>query len=80
MVEEIETVSSSIGQLDTLASLLASSTSLQMAVAVLVVGLIIIGTLYRRFRSWSRRKKFSYSNPLLAEVVRRATLPILALK
>ncbi len=79
MVEEIETVSSSIGQLDTLASLLASSTSLQMAVAVLVVGLVIIGTLYRKFRSWSRRKKFSYSNPLLAEVVRRATLPILAL-
>lgn len=79
MVEEVEVVSSSIGQLDTLASLLSSSASLQMAIAVLVVGLIIIGTAYRRFRSWSRRKKFSYSNPLLAEVVRRATLPILAL-
>ena len=79
MAEELETISSSIGQLDTLASLLASSTSLQMAIAVLIVGLVIIGTLYKKFRSWSRRKKFSYSNPLFAEVVRRATLPILAL-
>lgn len=78
MAEE-EIAADSIGQIGILANLLASSTSLQIAVAILAIGLVVIATLYKRFRSWSRRKKFSYSNPLLAEVVRRATLPILAL-
>ncbi len=67
------------GDLGILIDLLSSSITLQIAFVVLVVGLISIGAIYRKFRQWTRTKKFSYSNPILAEIVRRAILPILAL-
>ncbi|HJJ22088.1 MAG TPA: mechanosensitive ion channel [Nitrosopumilus sp.] len=70
---------STIGQFGTLVELLSSSISLQIAFAILVVGLIVIGTIYSKFTQWTRTKKFSYSRPILAEIVRRAVLPILAL-
>ena len=50
MVEELSEFSA--GQFETVSQLLASSVSLQMALAVLVVGLIIIVTVYRKFSSW----------------------------
>jgi len=68
-----------VGQIGTLVELLSSSISLQIAFVILVVGLIVIGTIYNKFRQWTRTKKFSYSNPILADIVRRAILPILAL-
>lgn len=67
------------GHVSTLFHLLASSTSLQTAFAVLVIGLIAIATIYRRFWAWSRRRKISYTRPLFADFIRRATLPFLAL-
>lgn len=67
------------GQIATLFQLLASSTSLQTVFAVLVVGLIAIAAIYRRFWSWSRRRRISYTRPMLADFIRRATLPFLAL-
>ncbi|EGG42245.1 MscS mechanosensitive ion channel [Candidatus Nitrosarchaeum limnium SFB1] len=67
------------GQIGTLIELLSSSISLQIAFAILVVGLIVIATIYTKFRQWTRTKKFSYTKPILAEIVRRAVLPILAL-
>ncbi|HSB83398.1 MAG TPA: mechanosensitive ion channel domain-containing protein, partial [Nitrosarchaeum sp.] len=74
-----QAVQASSGQIGTLVELLSSSISLQIAFAILVIGLIILGTIYSKFRHWTRRKKFSYSNPILAEIIRRAVLPILAL-
>ncbi|HXW03338.1 MAG TPA: mechanosensitive ion channel domain-containing protein [Nitrosarchaeum sp.] len=68
-----------VGQIGTLVELLSSSVSLQIAFVILVVGLIVIGTIYNKFRQWTRTKKFSYSNPMLADIVRRAVLPVLAL-
>jgi small-conductance mechanosensitive channel len=67
------------GQIGILIELLSSSLSLQIAFFVLVIGLAILGTIYTKFRQWTRTKKFSYSKPILAEIVRRAVLPILAL-
>lgn len=77
MEEQVAT--QSVGQVGTLLQLLASSTSLQTVVAILIVGLVAIATVYRRFWSWSRKQKISYSRPLLAEFIRRVTLPFLAL-
>jgi len=74
-----QAVQASAGQIGTLVELLSSSISLQIAFAILVIGLIVLGTIYSKFRQWTRRKKFSYSNPILAEIIRRAVLPILAL-
>lgn len=72
-------VQASAGQLGILIELLSSSFSLQMAVIILIVGLVLLGTIYHKFKQWTRTKKFSYRNPILAEVVRRIILPILAL-
>jgi potassium-dependent mechanosensitive channel len=77
MEEQIATQSA--GQVGTLLQLLASSSSLQTVVAILIVGLVAIAAVYKRFWNWSRKQKISYSRPLLAEFIRRATLPFLAL-
>lgn len=79
LVGEDQVVESSTGQIGTLIELLSSSLSLQIAFSVLVVGLVIIGAVYKKFRQWTRTKKFSYSKPLLAEFIRRMVLPFLAL-
>ena len=55
MVEELSEFSA--GQFETVSQLLASSVSLQMALAVLVIGLIIIVTVYRKFSSWIQTQK-----------------------
>lgn len=69
----------SAGHVGTLVELLSSSLSLQIAFFVLVIGLAILGTVYTKFKRWTRTKKFSYDKPILAEIIRRAVLPILAL-
>ncbi|HET9009965.1 MAG TPA: mechanosensitive ion channel domain-containing protein [Nitrosarchaeum sp.] len=82
MAEEALTVGEhavSTGQIGTLIELLSSSFSLQVAFVILIIGLVILGTIYTKFRQWTRTKKFSYSKPIFAEIVRRAVLPILAL-
>lgn len=74
-----EAASQSTSQLDVFLQLILSSPSLQIALLTLVIGLVIIGVVYNRFRNWTRTKKFSYDKPVLAEAVLRATLPIFAL-
>ena len=39
----------SVGQFDTVSQLIASSLSLQLAVAGLIIGIIIIGIVYTKF-------------------------------
>ena len=60
-------------------SLLASSVSLQMALAVLVIGLIIIVTVYRKFSSWIQTQKFSYTRPHISRFARTAMLAFFAI-
>ncbi|MBS3925955.1 MAG: mechanosensitive ion channel, partial [Nitrosarchaeum sp.] len=79
MAGEVLAEGQAVGQIGILVELLSSSVSLQIAFVILVVGLIVIGTIYNKFRQWTRTKKFSYSNPILADIVRRAVLPVLAL-
>jgi len=77
MVEELSEFSA--GQFETVSQLLASSVSLQMALAVLVVGLIIIVTVYRKFSSWIQTQKFSYTRPHISRFVRTAMLAFFAI-
>jgi len=77
MAEEISEFSA--GQFETVSQLLASSVSLQMALAVLVVGLIIIVTVYRKFSSWIQTQKFSYTRPHISRFVRTAMLAFFAI-
>jgi len=77
MVEDLSEFSA--GQFETVSQLLASSVSLQMALAVLVVGLIIIVTVYRKFSSWIQTQKFSYTRPHISRFVRTAMLAFFAI-
>jgi len=77
MVEEITEFSA--GQFETIPQLLASSDSLQMALVVLVVGLIIIVTVYRKFSQWIKTQKSSYTRPHLSRFARTAMLAFFAI-
>jgi len=77
MVEELSEFSA--GQFETVSQLIASSVSLQMALAVLVVGLIIIVTVYRKFSSWIQTHNFSYTRPHISRFARTAMLAFFAI-
>ena len=77
MVEELSEFSA--GQFETVSQLITSSVSLQMALAVLVIGLIIIVTVYRKFSSWIQTQKFSYTRPHISRFVRTAMLAFFAI-
>jgi len=78
MVEE-ELSNIPIGQFETVSQLIASSESLQIAFAILIVGLIIIGVIYHKFSHWVSSKKFNYSRPHVSRFTRKAVLPLLAI-
>ena len=69
----------SAGEFETVSQLLSSSVSLQMALAVLVIGFIIIVTVYRKFSSWIQTQKFSYTRPHISRFVRTAMLAFFAI-
>jgi len=77
MVEELSEFSA--GEFETVSQLLGSSVSLQMALVVLVVGLIIIVTVYRKFSSWIQTQKFSYTRPHISRFARTAMLAFFAI-
>jgi len=68
-----------IGQFETVSQLIASSESLQIAFAILIVGLIIIGVIYHKFSHWILSQKFNYSRPHVSRFTRKAVLPFFAI-
>ena len=77
--EVLDAVSSQVGQFGTLSELIASSVSLQIALTVLIVGIIAIIIAYRGFAKWTRKQKFSYTRPHFAQFMRVAILPFFAI-
>jgi len=77
MAEEITEFS--VGQFETVSQLLSSSSSLQMALVALVVGLIIIACGYRLFSRWTQTRKFSYTRPHISRFARTAMLAFFAI-
>jgi len=68
-----------IGQFETVSQLIASSESLQIAFAILIVGLVIIGIIYHKFSHWVSSQKFNYSRPHVSRFTRKAVLPFFAI-
>ncbi len=77
MVEEPDNIP--IGEFETVSQLIASSESLQIAFAILIVGLIIIGVIYYKFSHWILSQKFNYIRPHISRFVRKAVLPFFAI-
>ena len=69
----------SAGQFGSLSQLLASNESLQIAFGIMIIGIIVIAIVYRKFANWTRSKKLNYDRPLVAKFVRRAVLPLFAI-
>jgi small-conductance mechanosensitive channel len=77
MAEEISEIS--VGQFDTVSQLIASSVSLQLAVIGLIIGIIIISVVYRKFSFWIKTQKFNHTKPHVARFARKIILPFLAI-
>ena len=77
MAEEISEIS--VGQFDTVSQLIASSVSLQLAVIGLIIGIIIISVVYRKFSFWVKTQKFNHVRPHVARFARKIILPFLAI-
>jgi len=78
MAEE-ELSSTPIGEFESVSQLVASSESLQIAFAILIVGLIMIGVIYRKFSHWISSQKLNYSRPHVSRFAREAVLPFFAI-
>ena len=78
MVEEGVT-EISVGEFETIPQILASSESLQLAFVFLIVGMVVIGIIYRKFSHWISSQKFDYTRPHFSRFVRNAVLPFFAL-
>jgi small-conductance mechanosensitive channel len=75
----IEAVVDQVGELGNLSQLITSSESLQVALIVLIVGLIGITIVYRKFSNWIKSQSFRYTRPHLSRFVRVAVLPFFAI-
>jgi small-conductance mechanosensitive channel len=69
----------SAGEFETVSQLLAADERLQIAFAILVIGIIGIVIAYKKFSFWIGSKKFYYQRPHASRFVRRAILPVLAI-
>ena len=77
MEEEITEIS--VGQFDTVSQLIASSLSLQLAVAGLIIGIIIIAIVYTKFSRWVKSQKMNHTKPHVSRFARKIILPFLAI-
>lgn len=78
MAEEILSTSE-VGEFQALSSFVMSDLNIQLLLAVLSIGLIVIFSVFFRFSKWIKGKKFSYTKPHLARFVQRAVLPLLGI-
>ncbi len=68
-----------VGEFEAVSQLLASSESLQLAFAIMIVGIIVIVAAYRKFSSWVRGQKIYYTRPHVTRFLRSAVLPLFAI-
>lgn len=73
----VEPISSA--QIQSLPSLILSNNDLQIQLIILIVGLIMIFSIYFKFADWISRLKFSYTRPHLSRFIQKAVLPFFAL-
>ncbi|TFH01082.1 MAG: mechanosensitive ion channel protein MscS, partial [Nitrosopumilus sp.] len=75
----IGAVTGQAGEFQTVSEIIGSSESLQLAFAVLIIGIIGIVLVYRGFSKWIISQKFNYTRPHLSRFVRVSVLPFFAI-
>ena len=76
MAEEITSATGT--QLKPLTELLMHDVTLQISLAILIVGIFAIVLLSKKTSTWIDSKKFSYSRPYAAEFVKKIMLSLFA--
>ncbi len=79
MVEEEIASGFNASQVQTLSELVLSSPMIQIALIILVIGIISIVAIHRSFARWANSKRISHIHPELAEFTRKAILPFFAI-
>ncbi|WP_420544591.1 mechanosensitive ion channel family protein [Nitrosopumilus sp.] len=69
----------STGEFQTLSEIVFSSLSIQISLIVLVLGLISIILIHKKFARWVNSKEISHIHPELAEFARKVMLPVFAI-
>ncbi len=77
--EIIGAVAGQASEFQTVSEIIGSSESLQLAFAVLIIGIIAIVLVYRGLSNWVRSQKFYYARPHLARFVKVSVLPVFAI-
>lgn len=75
----IGAVTSQAGGVHNVFELVGSSEALQITLAILIIGITVIGLVYRRFSKWVNTKKFRYVRPHLSRFARVGILPLFAI-
>lgn len=75
----IGTVSQQVGEFSNLSQLIAASESLQVALGILVAGIVGIVIAYRKFSQWTRGRRINYVRPHFARLIRVGILPFFAI-
>lgn len=78
-VAEEDLTQISAGEFEGVWSLLLSSESMQVALIVMVIGIIGIMAGYRKFSFWVTSRRFYYRRPHISRFLRRAALPFFAI-
>ena len=81
MAEEmiIDVVTGQAGEFHSVSELIASSETLQITMAILIIGLIGIMLVYRGFSNWINSKKFNYARPHISRFAKVGVLPFFAI-
>lgn len=81
MAEEeiVQAISGEVGQFHSVYQLIASSTSIQIAFVVLIIGIIAITAVYRKFSKWVQSQRFCYHRPHVSRLLQVAVLPFFAI-
>ena len=69
----------SVGQFGTVDELVAHSLNVQIALAILIIGFIIIIVVYQMFSRWIKSQKINYVRPYVSNFIRYALLPLFAI-
>lgn len=77
--EIIDAVTSQTGGFHNIFELVGSSEALQITLAILIIGIVTITLVYRRFSNWVKTQKFRYVRPHLSRFVRVGVLPFFAI-
>lgn len=68
-----------LGEFEKVSELLSSSYEMQIAFVSIIVGLIALFVVYRKFSNWIGSKRISYTRPHLAGFVQTILLPVFAI-